>query len=171
MLDEGIPGNQVPILALAREGDLRIATLSAGRNVDDFITFPFTPDELLVRVSRVVRAAHTMEVGFSTTVLVGDIEIDIIKRSVRVANEDVVHPTPIETALLCLFAANPGRVLSRNTILDELWGRGFSAHSNIVDQHVGSLRIKLQSSDGQPRFIFTIPRRGYRFVLSARPLA
>ncbi len=75
-----------------------------------------------------------------------------------------LHLTGLEQALLYLLAANAGRVLSRGEILDALWGADYIAESNVVDRHVRSLRIKLQNGWRRPRFIATVPGKGYRFI-------
>jgi two-component system alkaline phosphatase synthesis response regulator PhoP len=63
-----------------------------------------------------------------------------------------------------LLAANAGQVLSRDEILDALWGSDFVSESNVVDRHIRALRAKLQNDWRQPRFIATVPGRGYRFI-------
>jgi DNA-binding response OmpR family regulator len=93
----------------------------------------------------------------------GEMEIDIVNRQVR-AGESVIHLSGIEQSLLYLLASRGGRVVTREEILDTIWGADFVAESNIVDRHVRSLRIKLQNDYRNPRFIATVPGRGYRFV-------
>lgn len=68
------------------------------------------------------------------------------------------------TVLLYLLASRNGRVVTREEILDAVWGTDFVAESNIVDRHIRSLRIKLQNDYRHPRFITTVPGRGYRFI-------
>jgi DNA-binding response OmpR family regulator len=70
----------------------------------------------------------------------------------------------IEQSLLFLLAANAGKVLSRDEILDALWGMDFAAESNVVDRHIRALRGKLRDDWHNPRFIATVPGRGYRFI-------
>jgi two-component system alkaline phosphatase synthesis response regulator PhoP len=90
-------------------------------------------------------------------------EIDIFHRRVR-AGDSVVHLSGIEQSLLYLLASRAGRVATRNEILDAIWGSDFVAESNIVDRHIRSLRIKLQDDHRHPRFIATVPGKGYRFI-------
>ena len=80
------------------------------------------------------------------------------------AGTSELHLTSLEQSLLYLLAANAGRVVSREEILDSLWGVDFISESNIVDRHVRNLRAKLQNNWKRPRFIATIPGRGYRFM-------
>jgi two-component system, OmpR family, KDP operon response regulator KdpE len=103
---------------------------------------------------------------FSPVMRIGELEIDILHRRVRVEDHDL-HLTPLELSLLYLLAANAGRVLTRDEILDDLWGSDYSAESNVVDRQVRKLRAKLQDDWRRPRYIATVPGKGYRFVLTA----
>jgi DNA-binding response OmpR family regulator len=96
-------------------------------------------------------------------VAVGELEIDILNRRVH-AGADELHLTPLEQSLLYLLAANAGRLLTRDEILDHLWGVDYVADSNVVDRHVRSLRAKLQNDWRRPRYVATVPGRGYRFL-------
>ena len=95
---------------------------------------------------------------------VGELEIDLLHRRVRVDGRGL-HLTPLELSLLYLLAANAGQVLTRDEILDHLWGDEYAAESNVVDRQVRQLRAKLQDDWRRPRYIATVPGKGYRFVL------
>jgi len=75
-----------------------------------------------------------------------------------------VHLSGIEQSLLYLLASRNGQVVSREDILDAVWGTDFVAESNLVDRHIRSLRVKLQNDYRNPRFIATIPGKGYQFI-------
>ena len=94
---------------------------------------------------------------------IGDLEIDVLNRKV-LAGDHELHLTSLEQALLYLLAANAGSVLTREQILDALWGTDFVIESNVVDRHVRALRAKLQNDWHKPRYIETVPGTGYRFV-------
>ena len=96
----------------------------------------------------------------------GDLEIDILNRHVRAGGVEL-RLTSLEQSLLYLLAANAGRLLTRDEILDNLWGADYVAGSNIVDRHIRNLRAKLQNHSRQARYIATVPGRGYRFVPTA----
>ena len=96
----------------------------------------------------------------------GDLEIDVLHRRARIDGRDL-HLTALELSLLYLLAANGGRALTRDEILDHLWGIDYAAGSNVVDRHVHTLRAKLRDDWRRPRFIATVPGQGYRFVLGA----
>jgi two-component system response regulator RstA len=78
-----------------------------------------------------------------------------------------LHLTSLEQSLLYLLAANAGRVLSREEILDTLWGVDYVAESNVVDRQIRNLRARLQNDWRAPRFIATVPGRGYKFVTTS----
>jgi two-component system KDP operon response regulator KdpE len=103
---------------------------------------------------------------FTPVIRFGELEIDLLHRSVRIDGEDL-HLTPLELSLLYLLASNAGRVLTRDEILDQLWGGDYAAESNVVDRQIRTLRAKLQDDWRRPRYIATVPGKGYRFVLTA----
>jgi two-component system KDP operon response regulator KdpE len=152
-----------PVIGLTRRGDLKTKLRAFDLGVDDILTMPFSPEELLARSIVVSRRATGSDRPIVPTIRLGEMEIDIVNRQVR-AGESVVHLSGIEQSLLYLLASRGGRVVSREDILDAIWGPDFVAESNIVDRHVRSLRIKLQNDYRHPRFIATVPGRGYRFI-------
>ena len=100
---------------------------------------------------------------FTPVIRLGELEIDILRRSVTSGGHEL-HLTSLEQSLLYLLAANAGRLLTRDDILDHLWGVDYAAESNVVDRHVRNLRAKLQNNWRRPRYIATVPGKGYRFV-------
>jgi len=152
-----------PVLGLTRRGDLQTKLKAFDLGVDDILTMPFSPEELLARSIVITRRASGTDRPIVPTITLGDIEIDILHREVR-AGRSIVHLSGIEQSLLYLLASRGGRVVSREDILDAIWGTDFIAESNIVDRHIRSLRIKLRDDYRRPRFIATVPGRGYRFM-------
>lgn len=153
----------IPVLALTRRGDLKTKLAAFEQGVDDIVTVPFSPEELLARMLALTRRAYG-SVGRLVPVLkLGEVEIDILNREVR-AGSSVLHLTALEQSLLYVLAAHAGRVLTRTELLDAVWGVDFISESNVVDRHIRSLRAKLQNDWKRPRFIATVPGRGYRFV-------
>ena len=155
--------SRTPVLGLTRRGDLSTKLKAFDLGVDDILTVPFSPEELLARSIVVSRRASGRDMPIVPTIRLGEIEIDIVHRQVR-AGDSVIHLTSIEQSLLYLLASRSGQVVTRDEILDAIWGHDFLAESNIVDRHVRSLRIKLQNDYRHPRFIATVPGRGYRFI-------
>jgi DNA-binding response OmpR family regulator len=158
-----LAGGVTPVLGLTRRGDLRTKLRAFDLGVDDILTMPFSPEELLARSIVITRRAFGADRPIVPTIRLGEIEIDIVSREVR-AGDSVIHLSGIEQSLLYLLASRSGRVVTRDEILDAIWGTDFVAESNIVDRHVRSLRIKLQNDYRHPRFIATVPGRGYRFI-------
>jgi DNA-binding response OmpR family regulator len=124
---------------------------------------PFSPEELLARSIVVSRRASGTDRPIVPVIRLGEMEIDIVNRQVT-AGESIVHLSGIEQSLLYLLASRAGRMVTREEIVDAIWGVDFVAESNVVDRHIRSLRIKLQNDYRHPRFIATVPGQGYRFI-------
>lgn len=153
----------IPVIALTRRSDLRRQLEALDRGADDCIGVPFVPGDLVARIHAVLRRSYGKSPTAFRPVRVGDIEIDLVGRDVRRRGEGV-HLTALEQALLYLLASNAGVVVSRDRILDAVWGADFLGESNIIDRHVRSLRAKLQNDYRKPKYIETVAGSGYRFV-------
>jgi len=152
-----------PVLGLTRRGDLQTKLKAFDLGVDDILTVPFSPEELLARSMVISRRALGTNRPIVPKIRLGDVEIDIVRREVR-TGESLIHLSGIEQSLLYLLASRGGRVVTRDEILDAIWGTDFVSESNVVDRHVRSLRVKLQNDYRHPRFIATVPGKGYRFI-------
>jgi len=152
-----------PVIGLTRRGDLKTKLRAFDLGVDDILTLPFSPEELLARSIVVSRRATGSDRPIVPVIKLGEMEIDIVNRQVR-AGESIIHLSGIEQSLLYLLASRGGRTVTREQILDTIWGTDFVAESNIVDRHIRSLRVKLQNDYRHPRFIATVPGHGYRFI-------
>ena len=160
----GVGGpTRAPVLALTRRGDLKTKLAAFEQGVDDIMTIPFSPEELLARVLVITRRALGESVAFNPVQRLGELEIDILQRLVRAGTSEL-HLTGLEQSLLYLLAARAGQVVTRDEILDALWGVDYVSESNVVDRHVRNLRAKLQNDWRKPRFIATVPGKGYRFL-------
>jgi DNA-binding response OmpR family regulator len=155
-------GDRLPIIALTRRGDLGARLAAFEQGADDILTIPFSPEEFVARVLAIMRRTYRDAVVFMPVLRLGDLEIDILNRRVR-AGDTELHLTSLEQSLLYLLAANAGRLITRDEILDYLWGADYVAESNVVDRHIRNLRVKLQNHPERPRYIATIPGRGYCF--------
>jgi DNA-binding response OmpR family regulator len=159
-------GTRIPVVGLTRRGDLKTKLDAFDQGVDDILTMPFSPEELLARVLVITRRTYGYPVTLQPVLALGELELDILNRKVRIGGHDL-HLTALEQSLLYLLAANSGRLITRDQILDTLWGSDYIAESNIVDRHVRNLRAKLQNDYRKPRFIATVPGQGYRFLPTA----
>lgn len=152
-----------PILGLTRRGDLQTKLRAFDLGVDDIITVPFAPEELLARTLAMTRRATGVDHPIIPTIQIGDVHIDILKREVRFG-QSAISLSGLEQSLLYLLASRAGQVVSREEILDIIWGADYVAESNIVDRHIRNLRMKLHDMYRHPRFIATVPGQGYQFV-------
>jgi len=163
LVDEARNHGPMGVIALTRRSDLRGKLDAFERGADDYIGIPFVPDDLVARARAVIRRTHGSAGELVPRLRVGDLEIDVLNRKV-LAGEHELHLTSLEQALLYLLAANAGSILTREQILDALWGTDFVIESNVVDRHVRALRAKLQNDWHKPRYIETVAGAGYRFV-------
>jgi DNA-binding response OmpR family regulator len=163
LIDEARAGGPMGVIALTRRSDLRGKLDAFERGADDYIGIPFVPDDLVARTRAALRRTHGNAGEFVPRLRVGDLEFDVLNRKV-IAAEREVHLSSLDQALLYLLAANAGTVLTREQILDALWGTDFVSESKVVDWHVRALRAKLQDDWHTPRYIETVPGTGYRFV-------
>ncbi len=156
--------SDVPIVMLTarvQEGD-RLEGFDLG--ADDYITKPFSPREVVARIRAVLRRAawdrqdDERQMGELT---IGDIRVDLRNRSVTCGEADV-KTTPTEFRLLALFAKEPGRVFTRDQIIERAFGYDYDGFDRTVDVHVSSLRRKLEAANGGKRIIHTVYGVGYR---------
>lgn len=156
--------SQVPIIVLSARGlewD-KVSALDAG--ADDYLTKPFSAAELLARIRVALRhASDRAQLVESPSMHAGPLEIDISARRVRLREADV-HLTPIEYQLLLTLARRPGRVLTHQQILREVWGEHTTSKPHHVRVHMAQLRRKIEDDPARPRFILTEMGVGYRFA-------
>jgi DNA-binding response OmpR family regulator len=162
------PGAPLPVIAVTRRGDLATKLAAFDHGVDDILSVPFAPDELVARIGALLRRTYRVPLAVTPVLRLGELELDLLNRRVHVGGHEL-HLTTLELTLLYVLAANAGQVVRRDELLDQVWGLDFLAESNVVDRHVRSLRAKLQNSWKQPRFIATVPGQGYRFVPTHPP--
>ena len=156
-------GIRTALLALTRRGDLATKLSAFEDGADDIMTVPFSPEELLARIIAITRRTYGQPATIEPVLRLGEIEIDILHRQVRAGTSEL-HLSGLEQSLLYLLAANTGQLVTRDQILDALWGTDYVAESNVVDRHIRNLRAKLQNDWRKPRFIETVPGKGYRFL-------
>jgi two-component system KDP operon response regulator KdpE len=154
--------SDVPIVVLTardRQAD-KIAALDAG--ADDYVTKPFDIEELLARVRAVLRRVP-QATATAAVIHIDELDIDLARRQVRSAGE-VVHLTKTELALLEELATHPGKLLTHEYLLRQVWGQGYGSESNYLRVYVGQLRRKLVDDAANPRLIVTEPGIGYRWI-------
>lgn len=156
-------GTVVPCLGLMRRRETMAKLEAFQRGATDLIEIPFTPDEIVVRTIAALMRTSGRKVDIHSRVQVGRFEMDLEEPGVGL-NRSLVRLTLLEQTLLYLFLANPGKTLSREDILRNIWGSQSAVTSNVIDRHIRDLRVKLQERWREPRFIATEPGKGYRFV-------
>jgi two-component system KDP operon response regulator KdpE len=176
MLDLGLPDmdgvevikglrgwTRVPILVLsARQGsDEKVAALDAG--ADDYVTKPFSMDELLARLRAAVRRTEDVPLATGATLVeTADFTIDLLaKKAVRGGRD--VRLTPTEWHLLEILVTSPGRLITQRHLLQEVWGASQSNKTNYLRVYMAQLRRKLEADPAHPRHLITEPGMGYRF--------
>jgi two-component system KDP operon response regulator KdpE len=149
-----------PVLVLSAVGEEseKIEALDAG--ADDYVTKPFSGDELLARLRAALRRTTS---SVKPTIEIGELRIDLEKRAVTMDGQ-LVSLTPIEYDLLRLLAANEGKLLTHPMILREIWGPAYREESNYVHVHISHLRRKIEPDPARPRYLLNQPGVGYRLV-------
>ncbi len=152
--------SDVPIIMVTARTDTHdvVAGLEAG--ADDYVTKPFQPKELSARIRALLRRARPLD-NAATHLHFGDLEIIPGEGVVR-RNGVEVHLTKTEFRLLCELATIPGQVLSREQLLERVWGYGYFGDSRLVDVHIRRLRTKIESDPAHPRHVVTVRGLGYK---------
>jgi len=156
-------GLDVPILMLTAKGQEQDVVLGLNLGADDYVVKPFRTGELIARI----RAFLRRRTGPPARVRFGDCEVDLVARTVRRGN-DPVDLTAKELALMIYLAARPDRALSRDVILNAVWGTGVFVTPRSVDRCVATLRAKVEPDPHRPVYIHTIRDIGYRFEPAER---
>ena len=159
--------SDVPILMLTAKGEEMDRVVGLELGADDYVVKPFSMRELLARVRALLRrpraaAGARGEDEVDKPIRMGDLELDLEGHTVRLGGSPV-SLKPREFDLLALLVTNKGRVLTRNQILDRLWGQDYVGDSRTVDVHIRWLRKKLEANPNSPKRIATIRGVGYRF--------
>ena len=150
----------VPIVVLSGRADSadKVEALDAG--ADDYVTKPFAMDELLARMRAALRRSGPPE--DAPQVKLGDLVVDLAAKRVDGSGGDV-RLTPTEWHLLEVLLRNPGRLLSQQQLLTEVWGPGYAGATGNLRLYMAQLRRKLEPDPARPRWLITEPGMGYRF--------
>ena len=165
---------EVPIVVVSADTDVDDKVLLLELGADDYVTKPFSPKELLARVRRAMRRrspvgaekAAGREPGAAPTLRFGDVAVDFESMEATRAGKPVAL-TAQEFRLLKYFAERPGRVITREELLDHVWGYEHYPTTRTVDTHVLRLRQKLERTPSAPQHLLTVHRTGYKFVVTS----
>jgi two-component system KDP operon response regulator KdpE len=149
-----------PIVVLSAVGEEKEKVDALDAGADDYITKPFSGDELLARLRAVLRRAAP---SAESVITIGGLRLDLEKRLVTMDGEPV-SLTPIEYDLLRVLAQNEGKLLTHPALLREVWGPAFQEESNYLHVHVSHLRRKLEPDPARPRYLLNQAGVGYRIV-------
>ncbi len=154
-------GLDLPVLMLTARAEVREKILGLKLGADDYLGKPFDMLELLARVEALLRRRPLASEGLGSHEF-GEVKVDLRSATVTLGGQPVSLST-MEYRLLACFLQHKGEVLSREQLLDEVWGYDSSVYSRTVDVHVATLRQKIEASPSRPRFVVTVHRLGYRF--------
>jgi DNA-binding response OmpR family regulator len=161
----------VPIVILSANADVDDKVVLLELGADDYVTKPFSPKELLARVRRAMRrnlrkqqtTAAAEPISPHDLLIFGDVEIDFTSMAAKRSSE-AVNMTAQEFKLLRFLSRSPERVISREELLNEVWGYQNYPSTRTVDNHILRLRQKLEPDPARPRFFVTVHSAGYKFV-------
>jgi two-component system alkaline phosphatase synthesis response regulator PhoP len=154
-------GNRTPIIMLTARGQEIDKIVGLKLGADDYVTKPFSFMELLARVEAIMRRVYRTLPG--DEVSFGNVRLDF-KTYQAWRNGDPLELTPREFAILRYFVEHEGEVVTREALLDHVWGYDSAAFTRTVDTHMARLRQKIEAVAGEPRHLITIHRVGYKFV-------
>jgi DNA-binding response OmpR family regulator len=156
------PGPPTPVILLTARGEQSDRLLGLRHGADDYVVKPFSPAELVARVEAVMRRASPPTDEDAPPIERGPLRIEPGSRRVLLAGEEVAL-TQREFDLLAYLAAHPGRVFSRDQLMEAVWECPFFTDTSTVTVHIRRLRAKLGDDSAEPRFIETVWGVGYRF--------
>jgi two-component system, OmpR family, alkaline phosphatase synthesis response regulator PhoP len=156
-------GVTTPAIMLTARGQVVDKILGLKLGADDYLTKPFDPGELLARIEAVLRRAPASVAPSADVYVFGDVRVDFRRTTVTRASQPV-ELTAREYQLLCYFITRRDTTLSREALLNEVWGYDATPTTRTVDVHVGLLRQKLEPNPRLPQYILTVHGLGYKFV-------
>jgi two-component system KDP operon response regulator KdpE len=160
----------VPVIVLSARGQEQDKVRALNGGADDYLTKPFGAEELVARLGVALRHAARAQDSAGSTVVSGELRIDLARRIVSVKASEV-HLTPIEYRLLAALAKHAGMVLTQRQLLLEVWGPGEGHQVPSLRVHMAQLRRKLEEDSARPRYLVTEPGVGYRLKVDGGPSA
>ncbi|MBX3278757.1 MAG: response regulator transcription factor [Acidobacteria bacterium] len=156
-------GNATPIIMLTARGQEIDKVVGLRIGADDYVTKPFSFMELLARVEALLRRTHKHN-DSTETFSFGDVSVNFRKFEVTRSGSPV-ELSPREFKILKYFIEHRGEVISRDQLLDAVWGYGSFPLTRTVDMHIAKLRHKIENTPGDPHHIITVHRIGYKFIV------
>lgn len=175
LLDLGLPGisglevckrvraeSGLPMIVLSVKDTERDKVLALDLGADDYVSKPFSINEVLARIRVALRHSAQVQAGTEPVFVAGPLRVDFARRLVQI-NDQEVKLTPTEYDLLKALIKNNGKIMTRQMLLSQVWGTGYGAEAHYLHVYIGQLRRKIEPDPAHPRFILTISGVGYRF--------
>jgi len=158
-------GNWTPVILLTQVGESTERAMALEEGADDYLNKPFDPHELVARVRAVLRRARPGQPPLASAqrLVSSDLSLDRQARRAYMGSEEL-RLTPKAVALLEYLMTHPDELLTRDRLLDTVWGWDYPTGTRTVDTRIAELRRALDDDPAQPRYIETVPGQGYRFV-------
>jgi DNA-binding response OmpR family regulator len=155
----------VPIVMVTAQTDTQDMVTGLEAGADDYVTKPVVPKELAARVRAHLRRAQlqSFSSGAPSSEILGDVDLRR-EQGLVFKNGQEISLTKTEFNLLCEFADHPNVVLSRDQLLERVWGYDYLGDSRLVDAHVRRLRVKIEDQPDEPKLILTVRGIGYRLM-------
>ncbi len=155
--------SKVPIIMLTAKGEEIDKILGFELGADDYITKPFSPRELLARIKAILKRTRTTNID-TNQIQLGPFKVNVNRREIY-KNDVLLELKPKEFDLLKLFIMNPGRVFTRQYLLEQIWGYDYLGDTRTVDVHIRRLRQKIEDNAKNATYIKTVHGVGYKFVI------
>ena len=156
--------SNVPILMLTARSEETDKLIGLELGADDYITKPFSPRELVARIRVVFRRMENYSEANVEVLHAADLTLDLPRMRVMAAGRNIEEFTPTEFELLVAMARHPGRVFTRNQLLEAVHGVAFESYERAIDAHIKNIRRKIEPAAGEPRYILTVYGVGYKFA-------
>jgi DNA-binding response OmpR family regulator len=154
--------SNVPVVIVTARGDETDRVVGLELGADDYVVKPFSPRELVARVRAVLRRTDRVESAVDI-IRLKDLTLDVPRMRAEISGEPI-DLTPTEFQLVLTMASQPGRVFTRNQLLDAVHGVAFESYERAIDAHIKNIRRKLEPAPADPQYILTVYGVGYRFA-------